>query len=298
MPSRHARTTVRHTLTATAVVLALGVAALPAAAAGQPEAPVSVWGKKEQKLERPQVKSGVNRAPASEPSVKPSGERAAWLNAERESTDRARDAAGAAALARKQNKAAPKAAPSVETAESGGVVPLVWVPRGQGDVPWHRIADTRLTDALVARVDYSTGNLMLAGTDFDIAGVGQKLQLARTYNSLDAPAGEMSQRAWFTYERRLDTFFTDEVDWYDSTGATVSFKKKSDGTFTTPDGYSRDLVKNSDGTYTLTDRKSGTKDTYTSSGTLSKVTDRNGGVITVASHGEGAGFKVTESRSG
>lgn len=152
----------------------------------------------------------------------------------------------------------------------------------------------------MARVDYSTGNLMLAGTDFDIAGVGQKLQLARTYNSLDAPAGAMAQRAWFTYERSLDTFFTDEVEWYDSTGATVSFKKKSDGTFTTPDGYSRDLVKNSDGTYTLTDRKSGTKDTYTSSGTLSKVTDRNGGVITVASHGGegGAGFKVTESRSG
>ncbi|THA22565.1 hypothetical protein E6R18_33885, partial [Streptomyces sp. A1277] len=96
-------------------------------------------------------------------------------------------------------------------------------------------------------MDYSTGNLMLAGTDFDIAGVGQKLQLARTYNSLDAPAGAMAQRAWFTYERRLDTFFTDEVEWYDSTGATVSFKKKSDGSFTTPDGYSRDLVKNSDG---------------------------------------------------
>ncbi|WP_434100829.1 hypothetical protein [Streptomyces pharetrae] len=28
---------------------------------------------------------------------------------------------------------------------------------------------------------------MLAAPDFDIAGVGQKLQLARTYNSLEAP---------------------------------------------------------------------------------------------------------------
>ncbi|MGW1466572.1 RHS repeat-associated core domain-containing protein [Streptomyces sp. NPDC002308] len=147
-------------------------------------------------------------------------------------------------------------------------------------------------------MDYSTGNLMLAGTDFDIAGVGQSLQLARTYNSLDAPAGAMSQRSWFTYERRLETSSTTEVLWYDSSGATVSFAKKSDGTFTTPAGYSRDLVKNSDGTYTLTDRKSGTKDTYTSAGLLSKVTDRNGGVITVASHGAGAGFKITETRSG
>ncbi|MFF8869101.1 DUF6531 domain-containing protein [Streptomyces massasporeus] len=59
----------------------------------------------------------------------------------------------------------------------------LFVPEGQGEVPWHRIIDTRLNDALVARVNVSDGNLMLAATDFDIAGVGQKLQLARTYNS-------------------------------------------------------------------------------------------------------------------
>ncbi|MFI7241652.1 DUF6531 domain-containing protein [Streptomyces qinglanensis] len=38
----------------------------------------------------------------------------------------------------------------------------------------------------MARVNYSTGNLMLAATDFDISGVGRRLQLTRTYNSLDA----------------------------------------------------------------------------------------------------------------
>lgn len=59
-----------------------------------------------------------------------------------------------------------------------------FVPEGQGEVPWHQIHDFRITDALVGRIDYSTGNLMLAATDFDIAGVGQKLQLTRTYNSL------------------------------------------------------------------------------------------------------------------
>ncbi|MDW4919020.1 RHS repeat protein, partial [Streptomyces californicus] len=77
--------------------------------------------------------------------------------------------------------------------------------------------------------------------------------------------------------------------------------KKADGTFTTPKGYSKDLAKNADGTYTLTDRKSGTKDTYDQYGTLTKVTDRNKGVITVTQHDEGdehKGFKLTESRSG
>lgn len=41
-----------------------------------------------------------------------------------------------------------------------------------GDVPWHRYSTTRLTDSTVARVDISTGNLMLASTDLDIAPAG------------------------------------------------------------------------------------------------------------------------------
>lgn len=61
-------------------------------------------------------------------------------------------------------------------------------------MPWYQISDTRLTDALMGRVDVSTGDLMLAGTDFDIAGVGQKLQFAQTYNSLFAPFGAVSHQ--------------------------------------------------------------------------------------------------------
>ncbi|MFF7361571.1 hypothetical protein, partial [Streptomyces sp. NPDC008125] len=52
--SWRARKTVRRTVTAATVVLALGGAALPALADEQP-APVSVWGNKEQKLEKPEV---------------------------------------------------------------------------------------------------------------------------------------------------------------------------------------------------------------------------------------------------
>ncbi len=107
---------------------------------------------------------------------------------------------------------------------------------------------------------------------------------------------------WQGYERWLDTFYTGEVIWYDATGATVRFTKNTDGTFTTPAGYSRDLVQNTDGFYTLTDRKAGTKETYDAHGSLAKVTDRNHGAITVDRHknGDGAatGFKVTETRSG
>ncbi len=68
-----------------------------------------------------------------------------------------------------------------------------------------------------------------------------------------------------------------------------------------PKGYSKELKKNADGTYTVTNWKSHTKDTYNEHGTLTKVTDKNKGTITVTQHDEGdehKGFKLTETRSG
>ncbi|MFC7305112.1 RHS repeat-associated core domain-containing protein [Streptomyces monticola] len=174
------------------------------------------------------------------------------------------------------------------------------VPKGQGQVPWHQISDVWVTDSLVVRVNYSTGNLMLAATDLHLPGVGKSLQLTRTYNSLDAPWGKVSQRWWQGYERYLQVE-TDKMVLYDATGASVSFSKKSDGTFATPEGYRLDLKKTSSGEYTVTERGSGMKDTYSAAGTLVKVTDRNGGHILVDQHDEGSehkGFKITDDRSG
>ncbi|MEU2908147.1 DUF6531 domain-containing protein, partial [Streptomyces globisporus] len=138
-------------------------------------------------------------------------------------------------------------APAARAAARGAAAAAAsYVPEGQGSVPWHQISDFRVTDSLVARVNHSTGNLMLAGTDFDIAGVGQKLGLARTYNSLDAPWGKVSQRWWQEYERYLNLADGGEVVLYDATGAAVRFAKESDGSLTTPKGYSQDLRKNAD----------------------------------------------------
>ncbi|MGW7276328.1 RHS repeat-associated core domain-containing protein [Streptomyces sp. NPDC054864] len=185
------------------------------------------------------------------------------------------------------------------TGRSGRAAPSDYVPEGQGDVPWHQISNFAITDALTARVDYSTGNLMLTATDFEIAGVGQTLSLSRTYNSLDAPWGKVSQRWWQQYERYLQ-ILDDEVVLYDASGDSLRFTKKADGTFTTPKGYSKELKKNADGTYTVTNWKSSSKDTYNADGTLTKVTDKNKGAITIAQHDEGEqkkGFKLTETRS-
>ncbi|MFJ8596549.1 RHS repeat-associated core domain-containing protein [Streptomyces sp. NPDC093598] len=257
------------------------IAAAPglAAAPKLPE-PESPW-TKPTKVEAPATPAGSVKAPDSEAEAKPSAEVAAWRAAQK-----------IRATSGKAKNSASRAATAAEATP--------YTPEGQGEVPWHRIIDTRLNDALVARVNVSNGNLMLAGTDFDIAGVGHKLQLTRTYNSLEAPWGKVSQRWWQAYERYLQAG-DGEVVVFDATGAALRFKETSAGGYTTPTGYSKDLKKNADGTYTLTDRKSGSRDTYDEHGTLTKVTDRNDGTITVDQHDEGGehkGFKLTETRSG
>ncbi|MGW7199040.1 RHS repeat-associated core domain-containing protein [Streptomyces chryseus] len=277
-------------MTAALVVAALGASALPATSApvADPAPSSSKWGKDGPKLSVPPVKVGATKPPATQAEAEPSARIATWRAAQKE---RARSSQKARIS---KSGDASVAARSAEAAEAA------YVPLGQGAVPWHQISDFRITDSLVARVDYSNGNLMLAGTDFDVAGVGQKLQLSRTYNSFDAPWGKVSQRWWQGYERYLDISGT-EVILYDATGDALRFTKNADGTFKTPTGYSKDLKENADGTYTVTTRKSGSKDTYNQYGTLTKVTDRNNGSITVTQHDEGTenkGFKLTESRSG
>ncbi|MFF0026605.1 RHS repeat-associated core domain-containing protein [Streptomyces sp. NPDC005496] len=266
-------------LTALTAVLALGATATPATAAPRSDpAPGGSHWRDHGRAKMPPVRDGVTRPPRTVRSHAPSEAQQAY--AQRESKR----------LRQGRRAAAPSAARAA-----------AYVPRGQGQVPWHRIADFRITDALVGRVDYSTGNLMLAATDFDIAGVGQPLRLTRTYNSFDAPTGQTSRPWWLGYERNLDVSGADSVLAYDETGAPVEFGRGDDGSLSTPSGYSKDLRKNADGTYTLTDRSSGAADTYDTAGRLTKVTERNGGVLSVTAHragGADAGFKLTETRSG
>ncbi|MFF3848285.1 RHS repeat-associated core domain-containing protein [Streptomyces sp. NPDC002328] len=290
MPFRRARKRSATGVSLAAIAsIALAVSVLPGAGvAAADDKPVSAWGKDSPDFAMPAVKVGENRPVASERSEDPTDE--AFLPWQREQRERVKGPAGKAGGG--------KQAPNRGAAADASALSII--PEGQGNVPWHRYTSFAITDALTAKIDYSTGNLMLTATDFDIAGVGQRLQLARTYNSLDAPWGRVSQRWWQQYERYL-SIGSSEVIFYDASGATVRFAKNSDGSFTTPKGYSQDLKKNADGTYTLTKWKSGAKETYNQYGTLTKITDRNKGTITVTQHdenGENKGFKLTETRSG
>ncbi|WP_353945307.1 RHS repeat-associated core domain-containing protein [Streptomyces sp. HUAS MG91] len=260
-------------LTTGAVTLSLLPATTSVAAA---DSPVSAWGR-DTHYAVPPVKVGTTTPPQNREPQAPGGADAKLLAAFKAKAESPADAAAARQVA---------AATTTTT-----------IPQGQGAIPWHRISDFRITDALVARVNYSTGNLMLASTSFDMAAVGNQLQLTQTYNSMDSSYGRMARRWWLNYERWL-VDSGDKATVYDTSGASVTFTKPSSGSaWTTPAGYSKDLTKNSDGTWTLTDRKSGSKDTYNSNGTLTKVTDKNHGVFTVDQNASG-GFKVTDTRSG
>ncbi|MFC8421992.1 hypothetical protein ACFUN7_14090 [Streptomyces sp. NPDC057236] len=148
------RTALVAAITTAAVVIAAapGLAATPKPVLPEPESP---WTEPTE-VEAPATPVGSTKPPASRAEAEPSAEVAAWRTAQE-----AR-AAGEDTTARTAGKGS--------TARAAAAAETAYVPEGQGEVPWHRILDTRLNDALVARVNVSDGNLMLAATDFDIAG--------------------------------------------------------------------------------------------------------------------------------
>ncbi|MFK0195891.1 RHS repeat-associated core domain-containing protein [Kitasatospora sp. NPDC090308] len=181
------------------------------------------------------------------------------------------------------------------------VSPRVMISSGQGEVPWNTYTTVRLDDALVAKVNLGTGNLLLDATDLDLAAVGQRLQLTRSFNSLSGPYGPLDHN-WFTGFDRYLLPFSNSVVAYGASGETVSFYANADGTYQDVTGYDESLTANADGTWTLLHRKDGTKETYNTSGNLASITDRNGNTVNVVQHedanGSTTGFKATDARSG
>ncbi|MFK0180704.1 RHS repeat-associated core domain-containing protein [Streptomyces xanthochromogenes] len=280
MPAGRARSRARLSVVAALAVAALAGTALPALASPAAlHAAGSVWGKKTD-IALPPLAGGTNTAPASKRAATTDADRQAWHT-------------------RQQSR--PSGPGTASQTKARSLLTAGTPPQGQGEVPWHTYSGLRLSKSVAVKVDYSTGNLLVAATDFDIAGVAGHLTWTRTYNSLDAPWGSVSHAWWLGYERYLDVDPTTSVDLYDQSGARVSFTKNADGTFTTPAGYSLDLKKNSDSTYTLTDRTSGSKDTYDQYGNLTGIADRNGNHQSVDRDRDAdntvTGIKVTDDAS-
>lgn len=144
---------------------------------------------------------------------------------------------------------------------------------------------TPLSDRMEIRANVATGNLMVASRDLSIAGTGVPLSITRTFNNLD-PAGAVAsagRRDMLSVgeDVRLEIPTSGPVVYIGPSGFRAPFTR-SGGAFTSPTGMNSTLTQAAGGEYTLTENASGTKEVFSSAGTMLRQEDRNGNRITYA----------------
>jgi RHS repeat-associated protein len=158
----------------------------------------------------------------------------------------------------------------------------------------------QLNDRTTLGVAVASGNALLSSRDVAIAGVGQPLDLTRSYNSAlaDHQTGTFGNGGTsnFSGDVRLVTIEGGHVALHLGDGAVYRYIKNTGGGFDAAARLEADLVRNPDSTYTLTYRRSQSKWTFTADGKLSKLTDKNGNAITLTYTGTGVLSKITDTQ--
>ncbi|WP_371790433.1 hypothetical protein OG285_06145 [Streptomyces sp. NBC_01471] len=156
-------------------------------------------------------------------------------------------------------------------------------------------------DNVSAQVDVASGNLLVNTGGLSLPGINGDTGLGAAYNSAAPGSGSTSASSpagdgWrlTPFDISLTVHEEGSVTYYGQGGVTGLFVKNASG-FDSPGGFKADLVKNSDGTYTLTDHGSQVKQTFDSSGKLTKTTDRNGNATTLSYTG-GLPSKIVSTR--
>lgn len=119
-----------------------------------------------------------------------------------------------------------------------------------GERGWYSYEDFGLTDRLQAKVNVSSGNLLLAATDLTLAGTGIDLGIGHHYNSRsiqDNPAG----RGW-TLSTASGVFLEHRTSdgaklFHAPTGAVIVFLSDGAGGFRAPSDYDAKLVASGSG---------------------------------------------------
>lgn len=148
-----------------------------------------------------------------------------------------------------------------------------------------------ISDQVQASVDVATGNLQLTTVGLALPGVNSTIPIGASYNSLGWQTGattNLSANNWsmgFASAGSLSLVGANIV-YTGADGVTWKFVPVSGSAtaFTSPGGFTQDLVKTSTG-YTLTDRTSRQVVTFDADGKATAVADRNGNstAITYAS---------------
>lgn len=150
---------------------------------------------------------------------------------------------------------------------------------GLGSLPYFGFDQTELSLDTVAQVNLGNGNLLLTGNDGVLNGAGIALRNDRFYNGLSTTDGSYGA-GWSSSLSQVDIGLdvtSTEAKFRGPTGFTATFTK-SGTTWKAPNGFNATLTENASSTdqrYTLQYNSSGEKISFSTSGYITKDTDRN-----------------------
>ncbi len=144
-------------------------------------------------------------------------------------------------------------------------------------------------------VNCTSGDLSETFTDISVPGRGPGLDLTRTYNSLSASTEGIFGYGWSSsYESNLVVNSDGSVTVTEADGSQVTATPDGSGGYTVPTWSDSTLTQNGDGTWTFV-RQQTTTYTFSSSGKLTAIADRNGYSTQLAYNGSGQLATATDS---
>jgi RHS repeat-associated protein len=164
--------------------------------------------------------------------------------------------------------------------------------------------DTYLSESLNDRatmgVGVGSGNLLLSSQDISIAGVGQPLSLARSYNTAlaDYQTGSFGNggTSGLSGDVHLTTLANGSMSLQLGDGSVYRYPKNSGGGFDPAARLEADLVRDPDGSYLLTYRRSQSKWHFRTDGKLDQLKDKNNNTINLTYTGTGVLSKLTDTQ--
>jgi RHS repeat-associated protein len=126
-------------------------------------------------------------------------------------------------------------------------------------------------------INCASGDFWHTFTDISVPGRGPALQLQRTYNAFGHGSDSMFGYGWSdSYDMNLTTDASGNVTVNQENGSVITFAPNGAGGYTAPSRVTASLAANSDGTFALTDFHGGVTHTFSATGQLLRISDRNG----------------------
>lgn len=123
-------------------------------------------------------------------------------------------------------------------------------------------------------INVTNGNMYLQQTDFQLPGVGESLNVSRTYNSNSLRTGLFGKGWSSAYDESLQVLSSSSLRFYMPDGRATNFT--GNGVFTPYESdFHGQITRNGDGSFTLS-LKDGRLHLFSASGKLLSLTDRNG----------------------